>query len=114
MSHANGQVKFQDGLVLHYEYDGTSDIVLPALYKTWEEMHENWRNQPWKQCSCGKDEPVELATDYAFGYSWAGRACRHCMAVTDGIGVYDINEYIVDDLLPEWWQYQRGGTNEMG
>jgi hypothetical protein len=40
MSHSSGTVTFKDGLVLHFEYNGTTDICIPKLYETFEEMWE--------------------------------------------------------------------------
>jgi hypothetical protein len=90
-------------LVLHFEYNGTSDVCLTALYRTHEEMHEHWRSWAEKKCTCGKDEPVRIYTDYAMGFSYNGRACRYCMAITDGIECnedsddYESYEEDVDD-----------------
>ena len=104
MSHANGQVHFQDGLILHVEYNGTCDVYCTRLFKTHSEMYAEWRANNSASCSCGKDEPVELATDYADRYSVKGRACRHCMAIT-----FDPYRHSEDRLpdeaqgLPEWW-----------
>ena len=64
MSHASGKVKFEDGTILHFEYDGTSDIVCNCLYHSQEEMSNNWRKRPRNICTCGKDESVEIATIY--------------------------------------------------
>lgn len=47
MSHANGEVIFNDGSIKHFEYNGTSDICIPKLYDTYDEMTDNWRK--WKQ-----------------------------------------------------------------
>lgn len=33
MSHANGAIKFNDGLIRYYEYDGTSDYVISHHYE---------------------------------------------------------------------------------
>jgi len=105
MSHANGQVRFQDGLILHYEYDGTCDIVIPSLWKTHKEVWEHWRNQPDRRCDCGNDEAAEIGCDYAYGSYWPGKACRHCMCVTDGLRIY-LDEPPYEkaiDVLPAWW-----------
>lgn len=31
MSHANGEVKFKDGSIKYFEYNGTSDICIPKI-----------------------------------------------------------------------------------
>jgi hypothetical protein len=106
MSHANGQVKFNDGLVLHYEYNGTCDVVCPALWRTNKEVWAHWRDQPDRDCTCGHDEPVEIATDYGSGCYWTGRACRRCMVITDGFGT-GFDETIYDREktgITDWWE----------
>ena len=44
MSHAAGLIKFPNGKIYHVEYDGTSDVLLPAIYETPEELRLRWRN----------------------------------------------------------------------
>ena len=105
MSHANGQVKFSDGTIMHYEYDGTVDVVCNCLYKDYEEMNINWRKQPNMQCTCGNSEPVQIATDYGFGFWWPGSACRYCRAIVTGLGT-GMDESLYgkeNDGLPSWW-----------
>jgi hypothetical protein len=106
MSHAYGQVRFSDGLVLHYRYYGTVDMALDALFDTASGVYDDWRSHTARACVCGKDEPVEIATEYGSGFSWNGRACRHCMAITAGFSPYEKTEsgYVVKrDGLPDWW-----------
>lgn len=110
MSHANGQVRFPDGLVLHFEYNGTVDVCISNLRNTNVEVWEHWRQQEWLECKCGRDEQVDIANDYGGG-SWSpnGRACRHCRAITfDPVPAFmydnqngEIEEF---DGLPEWWK----------
>jgi hypothetical protein len=92
MSHAGGTVKFKDGLVLHYEYDGTSDVCISKLYDTFDEMWANWRTFPKVECKCEKDEDVTIHSTYGSGFEWEGGACRKCMCITR-------------DLIPK--QFQR-------
>ena len=84
MSHADGKVYFSDGALRHYEYDGTSDVAISALWDTYEEMKKHWRGDVWNDCQCGADEFVTLTTDYGGGHVWFGKACRHCRAITGG------------------------------
>lgn len=82
MSHSSGTVTFKkDNLVMHCEYDGTSDVMIPQLFDTNEEMVSNWRKGGWKECSCGGMEPVTIHSDYGNGFSWNGEACRTCKAI---------------------------------
>lgn len=103
MSHANGLVRFPDGEVMHFEYDGTSDIVCRSLKRTYPELKRDWRtaaNQA--DCNCGQPaEKVEMFTDYGRGFSWEGKACRRCMAVTDATMPFD-TDVAVWDRVPEW------------
>ena len=85
MSHANGMVQFPDKTVMHFEYNGTSDVTVSVLWDTSEEVHAHWRGDLWNECKCGRDEPVTLFTDYGDGFHWPGRACRHCRAITAGL-----------------------------
>lgn len=110
MSHANGQVRFQDGLILHFEYNGTSDVCISNLRDTNEEVWSHWRQQEWLKCDCGRDEEVEIANDYGDG-SWSpnGKACRHCRAITFDpfpAYMYDNESGVIQELdgLPDWWQ----------
>lgn len=84
MSHSSGSVVFhKDGLVMHCEYDGTSDIMIPALWDTEEEMIDNWRTFNRKKCSCGNFEPVTIYSNYGGGFDWEGEACRTCKAINN-------------------------------
>lgn len=107
MSHANGMVKFCDGLILHCEYNGGVDIMLTPLWKSNKEVHDNWRTQPLINCACGQEEPVEIATDYGGGFYWEGKACRFCMCITDHRSPFDYNDERInmsrEDGLPVWW-----------
>lgn len=106
MSHANGQVKFNDGLILYYEYNGTSDVEISNLKDTKKEVHDNWRDHEDLTCNCGKDEPVIIACDFANGSWWKGRACRYCRAFTKGLGFgIENDEYVYKEFggLPDWW-----------
>lgn len=105
MSHANGRVKFDDGAILHFEYNGTADMVCNCLYFSYDDMVSAWRNQQDQVCECGNAEPVEIATDYGSGSQWPGMACRHCMAITMGLGT-GLDESLYDIAkagLPGWW-----------
>jgi hypothetical protein len=92
MSHASGTVTFKDGLVLHFEYNGTTDVCIPALYETFEEMWSNWRNHERRECTCGNDEEVTIYASYGDGIEWKGKACRKCMCITQ-------------NLIPTQYQY---------
>lgn len=115
MSHAMGAVRFQDGTLLYYEYNGTSDTVISKLYASEQEVRDNWRSWTHAGCHCGGDEPVEIMSTYGGGGWWRGRACRTCMAVTSGlVPFYDDVSHIQEDGwehegFPAWspWTWMR-------
>lgn len=98
MSHSNGQVKFKDGTVMHFEYDGTSDIVIPKMYLTNEELVANWRNHDYDNMyDCEhKEEEVEITYTYGSGATMTGRACRKCSCITFDYEYY--LEHMIDDF----------------
>lgn len=88
MSHASGAVKFNDDTIKFCEYNGAADVVCSRLYDTKEEMNEHWRKDNDANCNCGKDERVRIMNTYGGGMNWNGRACKKCMAVTNGFYPY--------------------------
>lgn len=95
MSHASGAVKFVDGTILYFEYNGTTDVCIPPLWATQEEVEEHWRAEDARWdciCEVGVWEEVEIFTTYGGGFYWRGRACRGCNTIVDGLrpsfGVY--------------------------
>lgn len=92
MSHAIGAIKFSDGLIRYYEYDGTADVVLSHHYATTQEVYDNWRNGEWKHCTCRKEEPVSIFTTYGGGYYIEGKACQNCNSVQSDIIDFDCIE----------------------
>lgn len=88
MSHASGAAMFIDGVILYFEWDGTADVAIPMLWRTQEELRENWRSAEWRTCSCEPVavlEPCRLMNTYANGESWPGYACRKCMVIVGGL-----------------------------
>lgn len=83
MSHASGTVTFPDGEIYHFEYDGTSDITLPELYSSGEELEENWRKKlNWDDINQRRNrgekssEDVVLFSSYGGGVTYKGRASK--------------------------------------
>jgi len=100
MSHASGAVRFNDGAILYFEYNGTSDVCIPPLWETQEEVIKHWRaDDPRWGCVCdvGAWEEVEIMSTYGGGFYWRGRACRGCNTLVDGLipsfGVYGDDNY---------------------
>ncbi len=99
MSHAIGAIKFQDGAVRFYEYNGTSDLVIGRHYATTEEVHNNWRNHTEPKCQHNKEEDVSIYADYASGIYMKGKACKCCGSLTG-----ERDEYgAVEDFPTERW-----------
>lgn len=79
MSHAHATFIFSDRGPLFGEYNGTSDVMLPLMFSSREQVDDNWRKQEWKNCIC-KGEPISCIahTDYGGGFWWYGKACLAC------------------------------------
>lgn len=107
MSHANGQCRFQDGTILHFEYNGTGDWSYPRLWPTSAEVHQHWRTDvnAEHECTCGQEPEVcEMGTDYGQGFYATGKACRKCMAIVVDALQFGEEEFDEKDGFPEWWQ----------
>jgi len=104
MSHAGGQVKFSDGIIMHYEYDGTSDWCIPKLYDTHKEMWNNWRKYEYEETNCEHElEDVIIYSDYGNGFYWLGKACRKCNMIIEGKNPYPYDDDIFPTSgRPEW------------
>lgn len=106
MSHAYGKARFQDGEILHFEYNGTSDMCCRSLKRTPSEVQKDWRSERNQcHCECGHaPEPCRLYTDYGDGHHWDGSACRRCMAIVDGAWPLDSEEEEIryEDGRPDW------------
>jgi len=81
MSHAMGQIKFKDGTIRYYEYNGTFDVPISHHYATTDEVSKNWREHEWLDCTCGKEEDVSIYTCYGGGFYLKGKACKKCNSV---------------------------------
>src|ERR1700761_1676324 len=78
MSHQPGKVIVNNKIVAHFEYDGTSDVNLPQLYSSQEELSANWRqDQNWSLAQNCKHEPTAaiIFNSYADGAWHPGRVC---------------------------------------
>lgn len=103
LSHASGKVKFNDGTVMHYEYDGTSDWVIPKFYNTHEEMWDNWRKYEYIENHCEHDiEDVEIYSDYGNGFYWKGKACRKCNMIIGELSPFNYDHIIIVHGQPDW------------
>lgn len=105
MSHQTGAVRFPDGTINLFEYNGTVDICIPMLWDKREELSAHWRSGQWRDCLCGpaaKIEPVEIYANYGGGYYWPGTACRTCNTLVSGHEPAG-EENGEKDGEPEWW-----------
>jgi len=99
MGKSLGIIHFEDDTLMFTWYQNTADVMHDILRPT----IENYRDIPYEEseCTCGKDESVQMGTDYGGGYWWEGRACRHCLRVTKGH--MPIEAVVEWDGYPEWW-----------
>jgi hypothetical protein len=113
MSHSIGAVKFNDGTIYFFEYNGTVDVCLPKLYRTREEVYDNWRNQKWEHHDniCNKSENAIMASTYGGGFGWNIVACKEHMLITD----CHSHEALTDEEnesyyngLPDWYPKSDG------
>jgi hypothetical protein len=81
VSHATGAVRFPDGKVMFYLYNGSSEVAISHLYDTMQGVVDSWGKSAWLVCSCPKMEPVEIYSSYGGGFTYPGEACRTCRAL---------------------------------
>ena len=79
MSRSSGKVIKDKNVVGYFVYDGTVDVARPNIYKTAEEIHDNWNADGWShKCECGEWEDVILYSLYGGGFHWDAKACLKC------------------------------------
>ncbi len=81
MSNETGALKFKDGTIRYYEYDGTRDVVLSHHYSTIKDVADNWKKGELLNCNCEGEEFVSIFTKYGDGYYIDGKACKSCNSV---------------------------------
>jgi hypothetical protein len=86
VSRASGYVRFPDGEIKAFIYDGTVDVVYPALFKTSIEAWGAYRsvkdgNEAWAAVfepeAVRVEEEVEVYSDYGSGFWWKATATRN-------------------------------------
>jgi hypothetical protein len=89
-----GEIWSQYGSLLGYfEYNGTCDVVCTRVHLKAEDVRANWRMDNDRKCVCaGSGQDVLLYTTYGGGFYWDGRVCWNCMAITDGIYDFELND----------------------
>lgn len=89
MSRAAGQIKFKDGMVLHFVYNGTVDACYSKLFKSLDDAYAAWDDESLTFESnptlVEDSETVEIAVNYGNGSSWDGSASRSAMLITEGL-----------------------------
>lgn len=101
MSHAIGAIKFGDGLIRFYEYNGTSDYVISFHYRTPDQVSANWRSGNEVQCVCGEEEHVSIYSSYGDGFYMDGYACKYCNSVRTE-HPYDFDLIECEDMDDDW------------
>lgn len=104
MSHAIGAIKFGDGLIRFYEYNGTSDYVISYHYRTPDQVSENWRSSKHVECDCGEEEPVSIYSSYGGGFYMDGYACKFCNSVRTE-HPYDFDTIEREDMKEDWEKF---------
>lgn len=100
MSNSPGEVWHREKLVGHYKYNGSSDVACTRIFKTFDELWENWGSLKVSdaQCTCGQPpQDVILYSDYGGGFHWPGKACLKCETI---IGPRMPYEEYKDDPCP--------------
>jgi hypothetical protein len=116
MSHSLGEIWSKSGRFYGYfEYNGTCDTTRTRIHFNKQGVHDNWRADNWRDCTCGTKEAgggevVVLYTSYGFGSYQPGRVCWECMAIIDGIQ-WDGDDEVEKDGHPffEAWMIKEFG-----
>ena len=85
-------VIIKDGEVAGYfKYYGTSDLIIPTIYQTFEDLRAHWEDaqDEWPLCFCGVSSKVTLYTEYAGGFHWQGEACLECRSIVSQLKMDD-------------------------
>ena len=115
MSHSWGAVRFPDGALYYFDYNGSVDLCVPVLVASIEDVH--FRNMGWRNCACPMPhhQPVEIYSDYGGGSYWPGTACRYCFTLIGPLT--PSGEYEDDDFWrskgfgqPAWIKVQSLGA----
>lgn len=106
MSSSHGLVRFDDGVVMYFTYNGTADVCHSHLYRTETQLLQHWKFQASCDCKCAKQENVDIWSTYGGGFGWSGKACRECCLITHGLDPYDDEsiklKYKSGNGKPDW------------
>lgn len=93
MGSASGVVIKDREIIGHFRYFGVSDVVIPKIWPSFEELDKNWNNDTWNECSCGAmAEDVILYTSYGDGFYWSAKACLRCGVIVTNLMPTDDSE----------------------
>lgn len=102
MSNALGGIRFSDGTIRYYIYHGGSDTMFSAHYATKEEARDNWNGGENNECTCGREEEVEVFSSYGYGFYFTGRACKKCRSCHTAVDtMLDSTER--EQANDDWW-----------
>lgn len=118
MSSAGGKVRFNDGMVMYFRYDGTCDICQSQLFETEEERNTKWRKEDDFVAGNYKWESVIIANNYAYGYYWEGKATKEGWIHPDSLIPYDYQDdgTVLNketEGLPDWF-YEDEDMEDLG
>ncbi len=106
MSHTVGEIlNDKEEILGYYEYDGTCDFAIPAVWDSVDEVMEHWRdpNPTRKECTCGGEhESVEIQSNYGGGFSWRGFWCPTCRVITKYFSQHAEEEELYEDIRGGW------------
>lgn len=97
MSSCIGAIKFRDGEIRYYEYDGTVDCVTSHSYRTPQEVWDSLHNHLICECTCGHEEACSIYSPYGSGFYIEGKACKLCCSIRPG----EVNEGYFDIIAPQ-------------
>ena len=108
MSSALGKVKFKDGTIKFFRYNGTCDWCDPCLFDSQDELNKFWRNEPEYVNGDYEWNDVVIAYDYGRGYWFNGKATKSGWIHPDSLEIYPLTD---DDSLlknevdglPDWF-----------
>ena len=130
VSSAPAYVRFADGTIRYAVYDGTNDVLEPALFDTpreaWEHsdrlgdaldmMPEAEWDKLFQPEPCGEWEPVEICADYGDGFWWRGRAAPNVVHEASRRPFGDDNDEPLDYRSgpPSWLEVSPSGWLSSG
>jgi len=108
MSRAIAKVYFKDWTILHWIYNWTCDIYIPKLYKTtdnvWEEFYRNYKEDidVWYDYTYEWWEECVLYNDYWNGNYYIWKASKEDMKINcNNLMIYWDDKYYMEEITKE-------------